>query len=142
MTADIFFDTNILIYAHCMQAPHKMKIAREYLESGMRYGTGVISTQVLGELIVNVTKKVVPAMPLAQVVTEIELLAESPRIVEINTECIKNALALSKEHQLSCWDSLIIASAEKAKCQTLLSEDLTHGRKYGRVKVINPFTKK
>jgi predicted nucleic acid-binding protein len=142
MTADIFFDTNILIYAHCLQDQNKMKTAREHITSGMRYGIGVISAQVLGEFIVNVTRKVTPAMPVEIVSEEVTLLTEGLRVIEINAALVKGALIISRQHQLSYWDALIIASAESAKCHTLLSEDFTHGRKYGRVKVINPFIKK
>ena len=41
--------------------------------------------------------------------------------------------------QLSYWDGLILASAERQGCRWLLSEDFQHQRNYEGVVVINPF---
>ena len=53
---------------------------------------------------------------------------------------IKQALEVGRISQLSHWDALIIAAAQRADCNSLLSEDLNDGQKFGTVKVINPFT--
>ena len=41
--------------------------------------------------------------------------------------------------QVSYWDGKILASAERLGCQWLLCEDLSGGRSYGEVTVIDPF---
>ena len=46
----------------------------------------------------------------------------------------------AKRYALSHWDSLIVAAAPLAKCDTLYSEDMQHGQIFdGRLTVVNPF---
>ena len=54
-------------------------------------------------------------------------------------ELIEQAIDISVISQLSFWDSLIIAAAEKAKCEFIISEDLNPEQTYRGVMVINPF---
>jgi len=49
------------------------------------------------------------------------------------------AWALQDQFRLSWWDALVLASAQLAGCQTLLSEDFQHGQQFGDVRVSNPF---
>ena len=51
----------------------------------------------------------------------------------------KQAKDMSVILQLSFWDSLIVAAAEKSKCEYIISEDLNLGQTYRGVMVINPF---
>jgi predicted nucleic acid-binding protein len=41
--------------------------------------------------------------------------------------------------QLSYWDALIVAAAERGGCDRLLTEDLQHGQRLGALTVVNPF---
>ena len=61
------------------------------------------------------------------------------RIVPLTGPLVFRAFELQTEHQLGYWDSLIIAAAEEADCDTVWSEDLSDGRQYGDVTVKNPF---
>ena len=50
------------------------------------------------------------------------------------------ALALASQHSFSLYDALIVASALEACCDTLLSEDMQHGRVIDtRLTIANPF---
>ena len=60
MTARVFVDTNILVYAHDSLSIAKRRLSAEILRSLRESGTGAISTQVLQEFYVNVTRKVHP----------------------------------------------------------------------------------
>jgi len=62
-------------------------------------------------------------------------------IVNNDLELIEQAIDISIIFQLSFWDSLIIAAAEKANCEFIFSEDLNNGQTYRGVMVINPFVK-
>lgn len=53
---------------------------------------------------------------------------------------VKHALELGSHHRLSHWDSLIVAAAQRAGCNRLLTEDLNDGQSFGAVRVVNPFT--
>ena len=45
---------------------------------------------------------------------------------------------ISAFHQLSFWDSLIISTAEAARCETLLTEDMNDGQIIEGVRIVNP----
>jgi predicted nucleic acid-binding protein len=49
------------------------------------------------------------------------------------------AIALARDHNLAFYDALIVASATEAGCDTLFTEDMQHGRKFGSLTVVNPF---
>jgi predicted nucleic acid-binding protein len=141
MHAKIFFDTNILVYAYSSDAPDKQRIAHEMIEDGMRYGIGVISPQVLGEFFVTITRKVKTPMAPDTARMEIENF-QGLDVVSSDRALVLQAIDLQTRFQVNYWDAMIIASALRANCRTILSEDLAHGQKYGEVEVKNPFKTK
>jgi predicted nucleic acid-binding protein len=50
-----------------------------------------------------------------------------------------SAVELSLRHGLSCRDGAIVAAAATLEAPTLYTEDLQHGQRFGRVRVVNPF---
>jgi predicted nucleic acid-binding protein len=60
-------------------------------------------------------------------------------LVVIGTPVILQALELERQFHLSFWDVLILSAAETAEAAIIFSEDFTHGRTYGSVRVLNPF---
>ena len=134
-----FIDTNILVYAYDSSNPKKQDIARDYLLSGLNTGMACISAQVLSEFISVVGRKISNPLTLVDI-NEIMNLLLNFHVVEITKHTIMGALAIIKEYKLSLWDAQIIYSAQFANCNILLSEDLSHGRTYQTVKVVNPFS--
>ena len=137
MSDKYFVDTNILVYAHDRSAGPKHTRARSLIEQLWHSGTGVLSTQVLQELCVNLQRKVRPAVP----VEEIRLLIQdylSWEVIVNGPESIVQALGIQARFKISYWDALIIQAAETADAMALYSEDLAAGQKYGSVTVINP----
>jgi predicted nucleic acid-binding protein len=63
MSDKYFVDTNILLYAHDRSAGVKHERARKLIEHLWATGEGVVSTQVLQELCVNLRKKVSRPLP-------------------------------------------------------------------------------
>jgi predicted nucleic acid-binding protein len=138
MSARCFVDTNILIYAHDRSAGLKHERARSLVEDLWNSGAGVLSTQVLQELCVNIRRKT--SHPLS--------LEETKRLIEdysrwevvLNTPVsIAEALNIEARYKISFWDALILQSAESAGVETLYSEDLAAGQRYGAVRVVDPF---
>ena len=65
MTGDkVFLDTNMVVYANDISAGKKHDVAANLMIDLWKTGRGVISTQVLQEFFVTVTKKIFP-IPLA-----------------------------------------------------------------------------
>jgi predicted nucleic acid-binding protein len=137
MSDKFFVDTNILIYAHDTSAGMKHQRARTLLEHLWSSGKGVLSTQVLQELCINLRRKVSRPLPLEEVRQLIrDYLAWE---VVINTpESVIHALDLEMRYKTSFWDALILQAAESSGAAILYSEDLARGERYGTVQVVNP----
>jgi len=138
MSGRIFVDTNILIYAHDLDAGSKRKIAVAIMEELWEHQTGVISTQVLQEFYVNVTRKISNPIPK----TKARGIIENYRYwqVEQNSPAtILSASEIEERYMLSFWDSLIIAAASKSNATKILTEDLNHGQVIAGILIENPF---
>jgi predicted nucleic acid-binding protein len=132
-----FVDTNILIYAHDRTTGVKHDRARVLIEKLWTSGQGVLSTQVLQELCVNLRRKV--ARPLG--VDEIRRLVNdymSWEIVVNSAEAVIQALEIEIRYKTSFWDALILQAAEQSGAAILYSEDLAPKQSYGTVRVVNP----
>ena len=132
----VFFDTNILLYADDADAGAKTAVARELLRSAMANRTGVVSTQVLQEFYVNARKKLQLDGAAARARIEVYLGFD---VVTVTPKLVLAAVDLNRLDSVSFWDALVIRAAEHAGCDTLLSEDLQAGRRFGSVRVVNPF---
>ena len=133
-----FVDTNVLVYAVSRDEPEKQEKARAIVERGFAEGCFAISTQVLLELYVNVTRKAKIQLSDQEALEYVRALTEW-HVVEMSQSLVLAALDVSRQMQLSIWDSAILEAAREAGCMRLLSEDLTAGRDYGGVTVENPF---
>lgn len=137
MTAPIFVDTNILVYARDAGEPLKQARAFDVLSFLWNTQLGRISYQVLNEYYVTVTRKFKPGMDRQSAQHDIDdLLAWAP--VAQTGKTLHMAWDIESRCQLSWWDSLIVASALEAGCETIYSEDLQHGMKIDSLRVLNP----
>lgn len=137
MNARCFVDTNILVYAHDASAGARHERARALVEELWQSRAGVISTQVLQELCVQVQKRA--AHPLDLEATR-ELVADylSWRVVVNDGSAVLEALDIQARFKMSFWDALIIQAAQTAGAEILYSEDLSDGQQYGDLRVVNP----
>jgi predicted nucleic acid-binding protein len=134
-----FVDTNILMYAHDAAAGEKHQRAKALIKELWATREGVVSTQVLQELTVNLRRKV--KKPLDAKATRDIVSDYLAWQVVVNTgESILEALDLESRHQVSFWDALVIQAAHAAGAEILYSEDLSDGQRYGTVRVKNPFS--
>lgn len=138
MKGRVFLDTNILIYAHDLDAGYKNHKAMTLVESIWQEENGVISTQVLQEFYVNVTQKIQKPLSAARARSIIEPYRTWH--LEVNDfTSILMASELAERHRLSFWDAMIVAAACRAKAQRIITEDLNHGQVIEGVQVENPF---
>jgi len=134
-----FIDTNILVYARDSTDPGKQARAGEILSILWRNRTGRLSTQVLQEYYVTVTRKLKPGLPLAEAREDVrDLLAWNPRPVTAGV--LESAWEIEDHWKLSWWDSLIVASALDSGATSLLTEDLQDGLVIHSLTAINPFS--
>ena len=140
MKEKAFVDTNILIYAHDLDAGSKHDIAVTLIKEFWEKGTGILSTQVLQEFYVNMTRKILKPIPLAKARSIIENYMVWQ--VEVNgPDTILLASEIEERYLLSFWDALIVAAARNAKADKILTEDLKHGQRLEGILIENPFIK-
>lgn len=138
MSARVFVDTNVLIYAHDVGAGERHRVAADLVKRLWEKRTGVLSTQVLQELWVNVRRKAARPVPRGEA---LELVKDYRRweVVVNSAESVVEAIGLEERYDLSFWDALIVQAAQTAGVETLYSEDLNAGQVYGSVQVVDPF---
>jgi len=138
MSGRRFIDTNVLIYAHDLDAGPRHDRAAEILRDLWRSGLGVISVQVLQEFYVNVTRKIPRPLELADARAVIE--AYRAWQVEAPGPCtVLQASEIQERNRLSFRDAMILATAIEGNAEVLLSEDLNHGQSIEGVRIENPF---
>jgi len=132
-----FVDTNVLIYAHDADAGRKHEIAKGVLRELWSERAGLLSTQVLQEFYVNVTRKI--ATPLSKDSARAIVSSYSIWCNEITLDEISRAFQIEDESQLGFWDALVVASAAGGGARRLLSEDMNSGQTVSGVLIENPF---
>jgi predicted nucleic acid-binding protein len=60
-------------------------------------------------------------------------------VVAADETCLVDAMDAVSEHGWSFWDAMIWATAKRAGCRLLISEDGQDGRTLGGVTIVNPF---
>jgi predicted nucleic acid-binding protein len=126
-----FFDTNILVYAQ--QANGKADRARALLAGG-----GKLSVQVLNEFTaVSRRKQRREWREISEAIVDVLAVVDTP--LALTLELHAAARAFVEDHRLSFYDALIVAAALEAGCDTLFTEDMQHGRKFGGLTIVNPF---
>ena len=139
MSGKTFVDTNILIYAHDLDAKAKHEIAKEVLRDLWSSRAGVLSMQVLQEFYVNATRKI--SSPLSKKAARGVVNSYSIWCVDTAAADISMAFQIEDEARISFWDALILAAARKAGAVRVLSEDLNAGQRIAGIAVENPFAR-
>lgn len=134
MTA--FVDTSILVYAYDTDEPEKRRIAQSVLSDLPE--RLVVSTQVLDEFYVTVTRRFGRILAPDEAETEVARFAQLP-VVVTDVPLVRAAIATSRRYPISYWDALIVEAASAAGCERLLTEDLGSGDVIRGVRIENPF---
>jgi predicted nucleic acid-binding protein len=137
MTQRTFVDTNVLIYAHDVDAKAKHELAKKVLLGLWSERTGVLSTQVLQEFYVNVTRKI--ASPLPKDAARLVVNTYSIWCAETTPDDIAQAFRIEDDSKIGFWDALIVAAAAKSGAVRILSEDLNPRQSIAGIRVENPF---
>jgi predicted nucleic acid-binding protein len=134
MTARIFADTNVWIYAHLQ----KEDDPRCHKAAGLvRTLPLIISNQVLNEYYsVMLKNKATDAFIQANIKT---MLLHCD-VFCLTLDTLVTAFDVREEFCFSWWDSLIVASALETQCGVIYTEDLQHGQIIeNSLHIINPF---
>jgi len=137
MSDKYFVDTNIFLYAHDSLAGPKHLRALQLIDRLWTSGEGVISTQVLQELSVNLQRKTAHPVPMEEIEDIIREYSEW-QVVTNTPKSILGALRIQARYRISFWDSLILQAAFDAGVSILYSEDLSAVQLYGAIQIVNP----
>ncbi|GMU42956.1 MAG: PIN domain-containing protein [Xanthomonadales bacterium] len=137
MTGPCFVDTNVLVHANDVSAGHKQAVAFDLVGELIENERLVLSAQVLNELAAVLLRPRF-GFTLDQTREALGLYAHCP-LVNLDATLTRRALDVCARYQLSLWDGLIVAAAERGRCREILSEDLNHGQEYFGIVVRNPF---
>ena len=138
MPAPDFLDTNILIYAYDDSSDtRKQELARELIRRAIG-GDAVVSSQVLAEFAATLLHKMTPPASAQEVAAILDAL-NPIRTLPTDFEMIRRATEVHGKYKLHIYDALILAAAERAGAERVLSEDLNAGQRYVGVRVENPF---
>jgi len=137
-------DSNILVYRCDPRDPDKQRAADELLRAGILPDTLVLAHQSVVEFFAAVTRPRrdlggAPLLSADEARIQAELLLAEFRVVYPNRDVVQTALRGTAMYGLSWFDAHLWAHAEVYGLAELLSEDFTHGRHYGTVRVVNPF---
>jgi predicted nucleic acid-binding protein len=133
MRDEVFFDTNVLIYAVALEDPRNAR-AEELLGSG-----GTISIQILYEFVSVARRKILMSWrEVKGALDAFRVLCPSP--LPITMEMHEAALKIAEQHGYGIYDALVVAAALEAECAILYSEDFQDGQTIdGRLTIRNPF---
>jgi predicted nucleic acid-binding protein len=137
MSDKTFVDTNVLIYAHDIDAKEKHEAAKRVLQELWSERTGALSVQVLQEFYVNVTRKI--PRPISKESARLVVSTYTTWCIGTTPAEISSAFRIEDEAHIGFWDALIVASAVKSGANRILSEDLNAGQIVLGVCVENPF---
>lgn len=138
MTAHVFVDTNVFVYAHQVGEPQKQPLAAAWIERLWAERTGCTSIQVLNECYSALTRRTRPIQHSSDAWHYVtRFIAWNP--LPVNDALAFRAREVEQRYGLNWWDCLIVAAAQMQNCSMLLTEDLQDRAMYGPVSVHNPF---
>jgi predicted nucleic acid-binding protein len=127
-----FFDTNVLIYVVSGD------VAKADKSAALLADGGAVSVQVLNE-IVNVSRRKLQR-PWSQIHEFLRAVRAVLFVHPVTVATHEAGLEIAETYGLSIYDSMIVAAALQADCDTLWSEDMHDGLVIAdRLRVINPF---
>lgn len=135
-------DTNILVYRCDPSDPAKQEAARDLLRKGTAENDFRIPHQALIEFVNAVTKRRaggLALLPREEAWRQAEDLLNEFPILYPDETVFRTALLGMAAYRLPCYDAHLWAYAEHYGLPEILSEDFEHGRRYGTVRVRNPF---
>lgn len=135
-------DTNILVYRCDPIDPEKRAKASDLLREGAAANELYLPHQALIEFVNAVTKPRARGRSLLSAEETWrqaeDLLNEFP-VLYPNEKVFRTAMLGMAAYKLPWYDAHLWAYAEHYGLSELLSEDFEHGRRYGSVRVRNPF---
>lgn len=139
MRGKVFVDTNILVYAYDYSNPVKNERATHIMDYLVMHQLGVISTQVLAEFFVTVTRKIPERLSILEASERVQAFVQVWTVVDVTGLVVLEALRGLEAYQFSYWDAQIWAAAKLNQIPVVWSEDFNVGSVIEGIRFENPF---
>lgn len=139
MSGRFFLDTNIFVYSFDRTSPAKAREAQQLIRNALATQKGVVSYQVVQEFFNVALRRFSRPMKAAEAERYLGSVFRPLLSVQSSIVLFSEALRIQGGSHLSWFDSLIVAAAMQAGCDSLLTEDLQHGQRFGNLQIVNPF---
>ena len=138
MTARLFVDTNVLIYALDPAEPEKRALSADLLRRTMANHTLVLSPKNLNECyrVLIQRRRLIPEAAARSYLTYLMPWCIAP----LDARTTAKAWAVQDEAGLAWWDALLAASALMAGCKLFVSEGMPDGQLISGMRIVNPFS--
>ncbi len=139
MRGRVLIDTNVLVYAYDVSEPEKQRRALDVLRGLAERETGVVSTQIMAEMFVVLTRKLSSPLSAEQAVRSLERHMRTWQVVSVTDFIVLEAARGVRDHAMSFWDAQVWATAKLNQIPVVLSEDFASGSVIEGVQFESPF---
>ncbi len=139
MPAELFLDTNILVYAFDQTAPAKRNRAREIIRGDDDWS---VSWQVVQEFCSVALHRFAAPISATDLRDYLDVVLLPRCRIMPSADLYRHALDVQAQTGYRYYDSLVVTAALASGAHRLLSEDLQHGRQIGNLRIENPFLAK
>jgi predicted nucleic acid-binding protein len=129
-------DANILVYAVDRDEPRRHAAARSIVARAAR-GDCVLTLQALGEFVHAAHRKRRSRLPEIRDLA-VDWAAVFPLVAAAPAQ-LSEAIRAVEADGMPFWDAMLWATAKRAGCRFVLTEDFQDGRKLGGVTFLDPF---
>jgi predicted nucleic acid-binding protein len=140
MNGNILIDTNVLVYAYDLSEVLKQERSLELLTELTSLGIGSISTQVIGELFVALTRKLTIPLSVEDGLKRVEQHLQIWRLLDVTAFVVLEAIRGVRRHRLNYLDAQIWATARMHGIPLIFSEDFSDGTLLEGVRFVNPLS--
>lgn len=136
--SDLLVDTNVLVYAYDRSEPVKQRQSLDLLNA-LANDPGYLTTQVLAEFLVIVTRKIASRLSIADAARRVSNYVATWTILPVTSAIVVEACRGVQVCGLSYWDAQLWACARAEGLKVILSEDFADGTAIEGVSFANPF---
>lgn len=140
MSARAILDTNVLVYAEDVCEPEKSAISRGLIAELSQAQGAAVTTQILGEFVATVTRKLTPPLSADEVALRVDSLAAFMPVLDTTFEVVSQAIRATARYRMHYYDAQIWAAARLGGIRLVLTEDRQCADEIEGVRFLDPFT--
>ncbi|MBW6468320.1 MAG: PIN domain-containing protein [Anaerosomatales bacterium] len=139
MSVRAVVDTNVLVYTQDADEPERHDRAIEVLDWLVTADGAALTTQVLAEYYVTVTRRFGDRLNAEMATEQVKRFSDSMPVFDTTFDVVLEALRGVIRYRMSYYDAQIWAAARLNGIGTVLSEDFQDGQEIEGVRFVDPF---